>query len=100
MTPLTEGLQCGHGPKAVENSQRRPECCECLLLQCGHGPKAVENAPGSNLPTNCAQRLQWGHSPKAVENLVHRNQRRCTGMPLQWGHSPKAVENHRTVDTS
>ena len=41
---LSGTLQCGHGPKAVENSttlgRRQAPVDE---LQCGHGPKAVEN---------------------------------------------------------
>ena len=68
----TGNLQCGHGPKTVENMHlpvlhrlrprpsMRPrskdrgelpelECCQlyCEVLQCGHGPKKVEN-PESN----------------------------------------------------
>ena len=47
-------LQCGHGPKAVENTRRWPICGACSELQCGHGPKAVEN------PTGVAERLADG----------------------------------------
>ena len=36
-------LQCGHDPKAVENSVRWDDPAERRRLQCGHDPKAVEN---------------------------------------------------------
>ena len=37
-------LQCGHGPKAVENQCRgQTSIWQVWQLQCGHGPKAVEN---------------------------------------------------------
>ena len=41
-TRLAEVLQCGHGPKAVENGPADVRCPR-VQLQCGHGPKAVEN---------------------------------------------------------
>ena len=37
------GLQCGHDPKAVENSISRSFANTHRSLQCGHNPKAVEN---------------------------------------------------------
>ena len=37
-------------------------------LQCGHGPKAVENRPDSGREATARSRLQCGHGPKAVEN--------------------------------
>ena len=37
-------LQCGHGPKAVENHVVTFAAGVTAALQCGHGPKAVENS--------------------------------------------------------
>ncbi len=36
-------LQCGHSPKAVENSAAGGKSTREMTLQCGHSPKAVEN---------------------------------------------------------
>ncbi len=38
-------LQCGHGPKTVENGKSLWQTAPVLpVLQCGHGPKTVENS--------------------------------------------------------
>ncbi len=113
------GLQCGHDPKAVENSFRPAFPAPAMPpLQCGHSPKAVENRRASqsykdvgrhfNAATtrrpwrtmgtyvywDPTQSLQCGHDPKAVENEVGMRHTRRTEL-LQSGHDPKAVENPR-----
>ena len=110
-------LQCGHGPKAVENVRRLRGPSRGRSLQCGHGPKAVENAAGqrplrrggenfnaatarrpwrtwasSYRPSSLIGLLQCGHGPKAVENYL-LTPRPSAHLPLQCGHGPKAVEN-------
>ena len=116
-------LQCGHGPKAVENARHasgqvtvtgrasmrpRPEgrgepanassACDVLVarLQCGHGPKAVENAArtcqrdGRPIGFNAATaRRPW-------RTLDGRTAARTGSCTLQCGHGPKAVENTMT----
>ena len=68
-------LQCGHGPKAVENRRLRAWSSRRTQLQCGHGPKAVENRHAMHgCRSQCV--LQCGHGPKAVENSVPAG-RRC-----------------------
>ena len=123
LIPRTERmvLQCGHDPKAVENSWPRSEPCRLPpVLQCGHDPKAVENRLWK-YATTTGIGLQCGHDPKAVENYDARNllfarrsfnaatTRRPWRTPtwtrwpcratcvLQCGHDPKAVENHLVV---
>ena len=44
LSHVAQWLQCGHGPKAVENAAAEADQRSAPeLLQCGHGPKAVEN---------------------------------------------------------
>ena len=113
-------LQCGHGPKAVENAIGADDgACRTCRLQCGHGPKAVENTCrcAGSVRRACTG-LQCGHGPKAVENArrlpdcrnaanacfnaatARRPWRTCPHLgrndrhrQLQCGHGPKAVEN-------
>ena len=61
-------LQCGHDPKAVENSDSGLAGRYIPWLQCGHDPKAVENARVAKLYADGYFELQCGHNPKAVEN--------------------------------
>ena len=84
-------LQCGHGPKTVENA--RPLVgIVARGLQCGHGPKAVENSESlqifrrlSWICFNAATaRRPWRTSTYGSCDRVHR---------LQCGHGPKTVEN-------
>ena len=87
-------LQCGHGPKAVENSVTIMVASgSAPSLQCGHGPKAVENsrcrssgAAGDDGFNAATARRPW---------RTRRTPRRTARQPcrLQCGHGPKAVEN-------
>src|SRR5207248_1895517 len=92
-------LQCGHGPKTVENNSLLSGRPMPGTLQCGHGPKTVENAL-SRLPKGRASWLQCGHGPKTVEN----DQLELTPIPgrpaLQCGHGPKTVENSSAHQSS
>ena len=114
--PIIE-LQCGHDPKAVENTEKEPNTSSSWALQCGHDPKAVENKiqkDGLTLIFHASMRprpegrgerrrrrrspskdsrLQCGHDPKAVENRTSAATLRTGTRRLQCGHDPKAVEN-------
>src|ERR1700731_831210 len=61
-------LQCGHGPKVVENKGSRIEVKGVVVLQCGHGPKVVENRYRDGRLWLTDDFLQCGHGPKVVEN--------------------------------
>ena len=113
------GLQCGHGPKAVENTQASVSRSRGGALQCGHGPKAVENikAQGDNKCTVEAsmrprpegrgepqRRLQLMREAGSFNAATARRPWRTEGGTLPWrheglqcGHGPKAVENCATT---
>ena len=92
-------LQCGHGPKTVENAtqvrvgQRRHN----RALQCGHGPKTVENPSPSWYPTLnlCVQVASMRPRPKdrGERRSDWRSANRMRSPRLQCGHGPKTVEN-------
>ncbi len=114
---LGKELQCGHGPKTVENSSLAAVGNTADTLQCGHGPKTVENRSVGEPQTAQGTWLQCGHGPKTVENAVSgsgfprergasmRPRPEDRGEPspkraqppgpigLQCGHGPKTVEN-------
>ena len=113
-------LQCGHGPKAVENRRAwidvdvqrsasmrpRPEgrgerrvpgvhrCTTAILLQCGHGPKAVENFGRMALTVRTARGASMRPRPEGRGERWRRSRyRQSCADELQCGHGPKAVEN-------
>ncbi len=92
-------LQCGHGPKTVENTSLTIKLCDNKKpLQCGHGPKTVENQPASRRASQplC---IQCGHGPKTVENIM-RSVPPLSPSTLQCGHGPKTVENPQSFSLS
>ena len=115
---VTAALQCGHDPKAVENSNgvgqrgdysprfnaattRRPWRTKEGRVR-PHGGRCASMRPrpegrGELQRARAGRRnacgLQCGHDPKAVENYSARSKRSVSGFRLQCGHDPKAVEN-------
>ena len=113
-------LQCGHGPKAVENTMThlaarwhykrasmrpRPEgrgelellwlrVTQIRKLQCGHSPKAVEN-PRVEIADGQVDIAGFNAATARRPWRTRRSREPGPyGTPgLQCGHSPKAVEN-------
>ncbi len=111
-------LQCGHGPKTVENIEAMNDSLKDALLQCGHGPKTVENdwyyqdtdslivsASMRPRPEDRGEPATYGkveledlcfnaataRRPWRTQDAFLRCHRRPS--PLQCGHGPKTVEN-------
>ena len=72
-TPRRMELQCGHGPKAVENAtvqtwHRRQGAC--FNAATARRPWRTRSRSSSDVPS--MHELQCGHGPKAVENASSR----------------------------
>ncbi len=93
-------LQCGHDPKAVENTILRQFGSSRMQLQCGHDPKAVENAVVFH--RIMSQEAAASMRPRPEGRGEHRtaSRRRQSRSKLQCGHDPKAVENRASAWTS
>ncbi len=85
-------LQCGHGPKAVENKITRSYSLKVSRLQCGHGPKAVENGPTSPTGSSAGSSFNAATARRPWRTHLHTGTRGPQNS-LQCGHGPKAVEN-------
>src|SRR5437762_1744721 len=86
-------LQCGHGPKTVENVQLvRSRKILRQRLQCGHGPKTVENNPGQGAVMKKAELASMRPRSEDRGELLHTRQSISEATSLQCGHGPKTVE--------
>ncbi len=88
-------LQCGHGPKTVENLGipiRRH--AEITTLQCGHGPKTVENHAGL-WRHGCRHKSFNAATARRPWRTVCGRRPSLRSKRLQCGHGPKTVENDR-----
>ena len=99
-------LQCGHGPKTVENHASVASDMLTVLASMGPRPEGRgEPMPVQTAPSPSRSRLQWGHGPKAVENsnmrrLTHGNGRLASMGPRPEGRGERRLDNVRTRDSS
>src|SRR5262249_10222280 len=67
-------LQCGHGPKTVENAADGGTWEGLPRLQCGHGPKTVENYV---VPEIISQLAEASMRPRSEDRGEPRDPVRC-----------------------
>ena len=83
-------LQCGHGPKAVENADRQVHgTCSWRMLQCGHGPKAVENARIANYRRRTSGGASMRPRPEGRGEPRRRYQQWFLSMPASMRPRPE-----------
>src|SRR5438270_677927 len=85
-------LQCGHGPRTVENASLPVMGDRGQVLQCGHGPRTVENGTGDETSGRCSSASMWPRSSDRGKPAICLLNTPKRGV-LQCGHGPRTVEN-------